>query len=81
MGSRAPPNRAPFVTLFKTENPGSSTGSQIPLSFAHVGMGRRHQRAGIALTGGAAVPTPNNLAPRVGLEPTTLRLTAACSTD
>ena len=33
-----------------------------------------------ALTGGALFPTLVKLAPRVGLEPTTLRLTAACST-
>ena len=41
-----------------------TAGSQIPLSSAHAGVRRRHKRAGIALPPGAAVPAPNNLAPR-----------------
>ena len=59
-------NRAPSVTLFKTENTTKSAGSQTPLILAHIHNPRSQERAGIALTGGAPVPTPIELVTRTG---------------
>jgi len=59
--------RAPIVTLFKTEDAAKSPTPQIPLILAHIQNPHSRLRAGIALTGGAPVPTPIKLAPRAGV--------------